>query len=70
MSDVNIQTLRRHTTAQRFPRILREFVLVFVNLKTIQITWPRREKGPRDLDVSAAIASQPGWRYDSVLEIL
>ena len=49
MSDVNVQTLRWHHAVQRFPGILRELVSVFVNLET---------KGPRDLDVLAAIASQ------------
>ena len=60
MSDVNVQTLRRHHAVQRFPGILRkrELVSVFVNLETIKITRPEREKRPRVLDVSAAIASQ------------
>ena len=35
MSDVNVQTLRRHHTVQPFPGILRELVSVFVNLETI-----------------------------------
>ena len=58
MSDLNVQTLRRHHAVQRFPGILRELVSVFVNLETIYITGPEREKRPRVLDVSAAIASQ------------
>ena len=35
MSDVNVQTLRRHHAVQRFPKILRELVSVLVNLETI-----------------------------------
>ena len=35
MSDVNVQTLRRHHAIQRFTGILKELVSVFVNLKTI-----------------------------------
>ena len=60
MSDVNVQTLRRHHTVQPFSWNFKRIGISICKPRNYLDNVTLKGKGPRDLDVSAAIASQPG----------